>query len=179
MTAATFNCSFFVFATILAVAATCMSHGFSSLERDLRGIAHIVEYDNVTLLSAISRANTCTVLCVGATWDGHFRAWVNRQAWKTLADSLRNYHNSRDIEVGYIFYNHYPLPVSLKHIWSSSPPSYDVKVFKGGVALRNISLEHELRSAYHQLRSSVWMDVVTLCSDFVAAFPATSADTLP
>lgn len=148
---------------LVVISFTLLVDSTSGVKESLRDTAHVVEYNQTSLLHAISRKDTCTVVCVGATWDGHFKVWVNREAWKKLAQSLQSHYITRDVEVGYFLYNEHPIPSVLEEIWHESPPSYDIKVFKSGILLRNYSLEQELRSAYPSFRYDIWRDVTRLC----------------
>jgi hypothetical protein len=138
----------------------------------------VVAHSAASLPHSLARPHVCSVLCVGATWDGHFRAWVLRGVWRELAAALHTHTHAHahahhasgeeeqvEVEVGYFLYSReaLALPAQLREVWSESPPSYDVKVFRSGAVLRNHSLEQELRSGWPALRRDVWRDVVALC----------------
>ena len=96
----------------------------------------------------------CTMVLVGATWDGHFKRLTGMGYWQRLATAVEG---DGDISVGVMLYNLEPLPWLAnasdgRGVWSKAIGSYDVQVFGSGGALREGGAVH--RESWWRWRDS-------------------------
>lgn len=57
------------------------------------------------LVEAVNRTDVCTLLVMGATWDGHYKAWFSLGLWQAIADAVCD---DPAIEVGVFHYSGAP-----------------------------------------------------------------------
>ena len=113
---------------------------------------HIPEFDDITqfnqtsLINAAKRSHICTLVVVGATWDGHFKHWIRYGNWKLLNQLFKKNADEISIEMGYFLYNVESLPQITSDAWPSiTIGSYDVVMFKNGKALERNRINELLR----------------------------------
>ena len=63
---------------------------------------NIQELDHDSALTAIKRDNICTLLLLGANWDGHFKKFVQNGYWQELSESLGK---EKGIDVAFLEYS--------------------------------------------------------------------------
>lgn len=141
--------------TVLARSLTIApTYSVSPTETALFENGHVKRWSRESLEKDLREGEQeCTFVLVGATWDGHFKRFVDQEYWQRLANVLST---DKTVIVGAMLYNYENLPwvantTSEKRIWHESPGSYDVSVFgRGGV------LVEDSRNPVH--RSAWWSE---------------------
>ena len=124
------------------------------------------EYQSAAeLLAAVRRTEVCTLVVLGAKWDGHYKSWVRRGAWSALGSATCA---DPSIDVGVYHYsggsdatsNSIPQELGL----GPTLGSYSPRAFRAGrdlgelASVRGHSAD-ELTSGRRQVGRDWWMSV--------------------
>ena len=99
----------------------------------LRPHACLKEYTAEEVMAAVQREDVCTLLLLGAKWDGHYLFFMSGGAWQALAQYTCD---DATIEVGVYHYSGAPagqngsIPMELGV--GATLGSYSPRVFMGG-----------------------------------------------
>ena len=116
----------------------------SVVVRMLKAAPFVTEFSSVASANAAAlRTGVCTVLVVGAPWDGHFKNWVEF-TWPRVASALRQRVREGLIELGYLLYESGDDIKGLNGSHSSWS-SYEIVVFRGGQELQPAAVSEVLR----------------------------------
>mmetsp|Transcript_8613 Transcript_8613/g.13080 ORF Transcript_8613/g.13080 Transcript_8613/m.13080 type:complete len:188 (-) Transcript_8613:26-589(-) len=95
------------FLLILFVTSCCCGDGelFSINPRHILFDGHpfVRKLDHNSVLPALNRKQVCTLLLLGAKWDGHFKRFVERGYWQQLSEEL--HQQQPEIEVTFLEYS--------------------------------------------------------------------------
>ena len=137
--------------------------------------SHIIEagdcmreyHSAAELLAAVRRTEVCTLVVLGAKWDGHYKSWVRRGAWSALGSATCA---DPSIDVGVYHYdggsdaassNSLPLELGL----GSTLGSYSPRAFRAGrdlgelTSVRGHSADELTSSGGRQVGRDWWMSV--------------------
>jgi hypothetical protein len=108
----------------------------------------MIEYNSDLLHQHSQRKEICTLLVVGATWDGHFRVWLKNGSWERIERVLSQSKQRMraKIELGYFLYHDQRLPKITSDAWAQpSIGSYEIVMFKDGKTLQREGVNKLLR----------------------------------
>ena len=109
-------------------------------------------------LFARDNAHRCIITLTGATWDGHFKRYLELQIYKRAAQLFCDYEGST---FGIYFYQDKKLPRVVRYpntdsqevVWQESDGSYEVYAFRSGTFIDSPGTENNYRRVRHWLRS--------------------------